>query len=251
MAKVGNVSTTVTDDTIRIRLLPLDIAIADEQNIYKTKLSQSIFVSRSDLNHWRCFTMTKKKKKRPCMLPPKQQLTEHVGLRPIYRQRINGSLPTLRTIPDISKPFFVNGMEIDLGELEQFEKRLADKRQKQLQQPPQQPTCHGSSVSAASTSRDAVADDLDEYLDRLVIDIKARETAAAKHDEPDCDNTRSCSNRMVNTECDSVANGSSSGNDNSMLASSTTTTSLPLLLFSFFSILIFIQSVISNRKQVC
>lgn len=148
-------------------------------------------------------------------------------------------------------------MEIDLGELEQFEKRLAEKRRlKQLQ--PQQQLAESATTSqpTASTSADANGsiDDLDAYLDRLAIDIKAREHAtAAKHTEPDCDNDNNSSKKMAKTECHTaLATASSSGgsgDDAALTPQASAKTSLPLLLFSLFSVIIFIQSVISNRKR--
>lgn len=139
-------------------------------------------------------------------------------------------------------------MEIDLGELEQFEKRLADKRLKQLQQQ-QMPNASAPQIIAGTSSgASGVADDLDEYLDRLAIDIKTREAAAAKHNESDCDNNSS--DRVGKTDDKSVVSSSSCYNAGAPVQHASTSTSLPLLLFSFFSVLIFIQSVISNRKQI-
>lgn len=154
------------------------------------------------------------------------------------------TIPLIQLIPDISKPFFVNGMEIDLGELEQFEKRLATKRQNQPQS-----LAQPASTSSTTTTTAAV-DELDEYLDRLAIDLKERDAAIKSKTEPtDCDNDK----RSLTNDTSGVAscvNDSKSTESNSAIAATTAQpTSLPLLLFGFFSILFFIQSVISNRKQ--
>lgn len=148
---------------------------------------------------------------------------------------------TPNDLPDISKPFFVNGMEIDLGELEQFEKRLAEKRQQNTT----------ASASTSNRSGPDGVDELDEYLDRLALDIKKTRDAETSQTESNCD-------RSLTMPSAPAVTGDAHGDKLPTQTESSTPannriaqTSLPLMLFGFFSILLFINTVVTNQRLGC
>lgn len=128
-------------------------------------------------------------------------------------------------------------MEIDLGELEQFEKRLAEKRQQTV--PP------GQTGASCSTGSHEV-DELDEYLDRLAIDIQSRETKIVDSASKNRMQSISLDSRNCDNNVDAVAIPVASPT----LAPSVAKTSLPLLMFSFISILLYINSVVCKRNFI-
>lgn len=158
-------------------------------------------------------------------------------------------------------------MEIDFTELETFKKQLNEKRSKK-------PIEH----STATTSNEPIIDELDEYLDKLAIDLKTKND---ENEQPQCStastrstcnndvNNKSCENHTINNDmqiqnlCDKqiVADNSTS----TTTTATTTTTSnsttnsnananpnpindsnrltFPMLLLGFLSILAFVNSV--------
>lgn len=144
-------------------------------------------------------------------------------------------------------------MEFDLGELEQFEKRLADKRQH---------TATTNTTSSTNSNQKPVdeVDELDVYLDRLAIDIKNRQVHQTNQTKAD-----DCDKQINDTKSvSSVQFDDNNGDDDDCARQTIATvvpstqpidtslpapTSLPLLLFGFFSILFFISTVACNRKH--
>lgn len=157
------------------------------------------------------------------------------------------NLPKIKfSTDDYSKPFTVNGLEIDLAELEMFEKQLADKRKTK------------PNVSANVDQSSNSPDELDIYLDRLAIDISARDNATNVNDASAAPMPSTSSTQpddTVVTRYTVVANGE---NDKSLIngIGSTTPlatltvpqTSLPLLLYGLMSILVFINSVCYSKR---
>lgn len=128
-------------------------------------------------------------------------------------------------------------MEIDLAELEWFEKQLADKRK----------------INNDNRDHESNIDELDDYLDRLAIDIKTRENAKVNNapstsaqliDQNTSLSSVDGSNTNLNTQQSSSSVYNSSSNqaisyrDNQLQK-----TSLPLLLYGLIGILFFINSV--------
>lgn len=133
-------------------------------------------------------------------------------------------------------------MEIDLGELEEFEKRLNEKRQQTM----------ASATTSVRPSIDDV-DELDEYLDRLALDIQTRDTKSNQTDK-DCDKN----DTSLTTPVIGVPHNESNRIKIMQTESSTSTdanriaqTSLPLMLFGIFSILLFINTVVTNQRLGC
>lgn len=131
-------------------------------------------------------------------------------------------------------------MEIDLGELEQFEQQLAKKR-------------NNAEVMGSTTHRskpDTAVDDLDEYLDRLAIDIKNKD---ANHvNRVSCDKSNQIvTNLTSNDDTNSVKMMRAEPSTQSAIPNPIVHTSLPLLLFGFFSILFFIDTVNRNQQFRC
>lgn len=140
----------------------------------------------------------------------------------------------------------MNGLEIDLDELEMFEKQLADKRK----------SMQNVSTNVVDQMNNS-PDELDMYLDRLAIDISARDnaknlndvlavvpvpsTSSIKHDD-----TVAAQNSMVNNNT-CRANGIVSTIPTASLA--VPKTSLPLLLFGLMSILVYINSVCYSKSD--
>lgn len=139
----------------------------------------------------------------------------------------------------------MNGLEIDLAELEMFEKRLADKRKSK------------PNVLANVNESNNSPDELDMYLDRLAIDISARDNANYVSDASDVPMP---STSASHTHNDTVGNQCLVANENKSTVNgidSTTPlasqvvpkTSLPLLLYGLMSILVFINSVCYSKRS--
>lgn len=140
----------------------------------------------------------------------------------------------------------MNGLEIDLAELELFEKRLADKRK----------SVPNASAVANETSNSP--DEIDMYLDRLAIDINARNDAKHVNDASSAASMPSTSSAQhddttVATQCSMVATSDKcpvNGIDSTtpLAALTVPQTSLPLLLYGLMSILVFINSVCYSKR---
>lgn len=138
----------------------------------------------------------------------------------------------------------MNGLEIDLAELELFEKQLADKRKSK------------PNVSANVNESSNSPDELDMYLDRLAINISARDNANYVNDASDVPMPSTSSmqhNDTVGNQC-LVANENRStvnGIDSTTSLASLVVpkTSLPLLLYGLMSILVFINSVCYSKRS--
>lgn len=147
----------------------------------------------------------------------------------------------------------MNGLEIDLAELEMFEKQLADKRKSK------------PNVSANVVQSTNSPDELDMYLDRLAIDISARDNAKHVNDASTAPMPSTSSmqhNDGVATQCSvademvaknnsnkSTVDGIDSTTPLASLAKTMPKTSLPLLLYGFLSILVFINSVCYSKRR--
>lgn len=155
--------------------------------------------------------------------------------------------------PDFSKPFCINGLEIDLNELELYEKQLADKRKSK------------TDASTASTSASLAAnqpsvddekvDDLDEYLDRLAIEIKSRDNSE-QFDRAISEPTQTATANSTETVQQNQIVQTSHNDEKRKTAESATNsigdqtsqefsqnTSFALLLLGFLSILAFVNRV--------
>lgn len=132
----------------------------------------------------------------------------------------------------------MNGLEIDLAELETFEKQLADKRKTQ------------PSTSNTQSSNNC-PDELDLYLDRLAIDINARNDNDQNHAHSASVSTSSASTvRIDDDNGTSIVTHSDSQSTVDMETSSfdqnkivVPQASLASLLLGLMSILVFINSV--------
>ncbi|XP_037029154.1 acidic leucine-rich nuclear phosphoprotein 32 family member A isoform X1 [Bradysia coprophila] len=117
--------------------------------------------------------------------------------------------------------FSINGIEIDLKELEIYEKRLAEKRQK-----------HPITQSVANA--DTELDDLDDYLDKL--NTAAAATASSSlQDATDTVSNNEQQPHHVGLECSD--------------AETIQQASLPLLLYGVMSI-IFVLSTVSRQNNI-
>lgn len=126
-----------------------------------------------------------------------------------------------------------NGLDIDLDEFEQYEKRIAEKRKSRQvgDGDPQPQSSSNSTTNNTTTSVNDTCngyDDLDEYLDKLVIEKKRNDasaiavtTANTPHD-----------NIMAATICNNKPPPAS----------------LPVLLYTFMSLLVFINCVHKCKK---
>lgn len=156
-----------------------------------------------------------------------------------------------RNFPDYSKPFCINGMEIDLNELEIYEKQLAEKRRTQMD------ASTVASTTANVENTDQTVDEIDAYLEQLALDLKTKDQQTTPHtdnkqthnDTPNTPNTSNTPNTPENgiNPCTVAKQCSSQTNDNiasnSTAAQFSSQTSFPLLLFSFLTILAFVNSV--------
>lgn len=109
--------------------------------------------------------------------------------------------------------FSINGIEIDLKELELYEKRLAEKRQTHP-------------ISQSVTNDNTELDDLDDYLDKL-------NTAASSSHETK-DNVANNEHHDVGLEC----------NDTEMIHQM----SFPLLLYGVMSIIFALSTACRQNK---
>lgn len=147
-----------------------------------------------------------------------------------------------RNFPDYSKPFCINGMEIDLTELEIYEKQLAEKRRTQMD------ASTVASTTANVKKTDQTVDEIDAYLDQLALDLKTKDQQTTPHTD-----NKQTHNDTPNTlenginPCTVAKQCSSQTNDNiasnSTAAQFSSQTSFPLLLFGFLTILAFVNSV--------
>lgn len=169
-------------------------------------------------------------------------------------------------------------MEIDLNELELHEKHLAERRRlRQQQQQQEQSTAHtdGSCSSSVATTSATLAtattstttsqgvDEIDAYLDRLALDLQAKDqrTNDARgantsnnhiaHQHASANGSRCQQPPLVNKENSSQFNDDCDKNghadataapaSNSNQASAKTT--LPLLIYAFLSLLAYVNTI--------
>lgn len=141
----------------------------------------------------------------------------------------------------------MNGLEIDLAELEIFEKQLADKRKTK------------PNVSANVDQSSNSPDELDQYLDRLAIDIKARDNVTENKNDasaapmPSTSASSAQHDDTIDSRCSSVANNNTAavngiGSMTPSVPLAVPQTSLPLLLYGLMSILVFINSVCYSKR---
>lgn len=169
-------------------------------------------------------------------------------------------------------------MEIDLTELESYEKQLAERRslrQQQQQQPCSAQQTDDSSVATMPSPAPAITttattssqnvDEIDAFLDRLALDLQAKDqrTNDARHGvnstnhinhqqhqrdnalpsgsmqyEPSLTNTDDSSQ---NNDCDTSTAAATAPQLN--LNQTSKTTSLPLLIYAFLSILAYVNTI--------
>lgn len=141
-----------------------------------------------------------------------------------------------RNFPDYTKPFCVNGLEIDLTELELYEKQLAAKRLAKMN------SGHSTAESANDKCTDHTIDEIDAYLDQLALDLKANDESkgiASRNTEQNPNSQSLCptgSNHSVPNRYSNQTVESQADTDAS------TKTTFPLLLFGFLSILAFVNT---------
>lgn len=116
--------------------------------------------------------------------------------------------------------FSINGIEIDLKELEIYEKRLAEKRQKHP-------------INESVTNDNNEMDDLDDYLNKL--NIAAASSQEAKDNVPN----------NQQSDIGLVRNDTSIQKDDT---EKNRQTSFPLLLYGFMSILFALSTVYKRSK---
>lgn len=158
-------------------------------------------------------------------------------------------------------------MEIDLGELELYEKKLNEKRQRNCDQPTTNVMATEQTSSQHNDkTRKCDIDELDEYLDRLSIEINEREQRVnnATHITPvpattsvtiSPSTTTVCSSQQVHTTNSSQLNfytnhitsqNNGNGTDDGKKKCNifdNSHTSLPMLLYTLMGILVFINCV--------
>ncbi|XP_055316209.1 acidic leucine-rich nuclear phosphoprotein 32 family member A [Sitodiplosis mosellana] len=176
-------------------------------------------------------------------------------------EEVNGNDSDEDGVEDYSKPFCINGMEIDLTELELYEKKLAEKRRLAAM--------NASSTAAADDDKHTTAvadnktdertiDEIDEYLDRLALDLKTKDqtTSSSTNNQQqqqqqrlnDFHNPSGSQNHSMPNQCQS-SRSTDNHNDATNTMTTTTaqiptqTTSFPLLLFGLLTILAFVNSV--------
>lgn len=173
----------------------------------------------------------------------------------------------------------INGMEIDLTELELYEKQLAERRRQQQQQQQSNPqqsdggSCSSRSVATTSamtttTTTSQNVDEIDAYLDRLALDLQAKDQRAVdargssssnhiNHQTNQNDSVAPVVNKensSQNDDCDKngqIAAGPSNSNQTSKIQ-----TTLPLLIYAFLSILAYVNTIrckihtfVSNHRK--
>lgn len=136
-------------------------------------------------------------------------------------------------------------MEIDLTELELYEKQLNEKRK-------QRAKLNETPANTANDVDTTTVDEIDEYLDQLALELRAKndETVSTSQHKNDSikksdlpTGSKSCSVPNQSSHIDTeknVANDASNKNTDTQISSQT---SFPLLLFGFLSILAFVNSV--------
>lgn len=129
-------------------------------------------------------------------------------------------------------------MEIDLTELEMFEKQLAEKRR----------TKQMALSTSESLMTERSIDEIDEYLDRLALDLKAKGESISsdpQRTDKSLDTHTTGSNDLVENQCDCMHSTDShvaANTSHKTVENVSSKTSLPLLLFGFFCIIAFVNS---------
>lgn len=140
----------------------------------------------------------------------------------------------------------MNGLEIDLLELEEYEKRLAIKRAALKQNDTNMQREEGE------PNVDQLVDDLDELLN---LNSSPHDEDLNNRDENACDNKN---NVLVNKSCLAVADDddirsttttTAISNVTATTATTTTPTSLPLLIYNFMAVLIFLNHILYKTKS--
>ncbi|XP_031635420.1 acidic leucine-rich nuclear phosphoprotein 32 family member A isoform X1 [Contarinia nasturtii] len=157
-------------------------------------------------------------------------------------EEVNGNDSDEDGVEDYSKPFCINGLEIDLTELELYEKELVEKRKQRTEMNP-------STAETSTTSNDnATVDEIDEYLDRLALDLRANNDESISTNRQPSDNNLEKSLPSGSKSC-SESNQSSHTTDNNVATvvsnknAAQISTPFPLLLFGFLSILAIVNSI--------
>lgn len=136
------------------------------------------------------------------------------------------------------RPFSINGIEIDLDELDRFEKRLAEKRKLSHLNPNTADGQPNHCNDNGGPQQPSAIDEIDLYLEQLAIDIKAKEdqmdvaTVAAASDE----------------NCQIVKRDDSQSNESDTIGTASRLP-LPVLLYKVLAILCLISSVFKNSKH--
>lgn len=134
----------------------------------------------------------------------------------------------------------MNGLEIDLAELEMFEKQLVDKRKSKPH------------VSANIDQSSHSPDELDMYLDRLAIDINARDNATNDVNDVSIAPMPSTSSMQhddnIATRC-TVATVNGIDSTTPLASLIVPETSLPSLMYGLMSILVLINSVCYSKRD--
>lgn len=150
--------------------------------------------------------------------------------------------------------FCINGMEIDLKELEVFEKKLKLKRQSKNDDNKNKRCDRSNGGDNPKQVDSSEIDEIDEYLTQLAIDIKARPNATASSDTCSIhDNSKANSSQLAANDVESTADAAVQ--EVSILASSPPQTSLPLpypvLMYWLLSIIFFVNTVKHTVKPTC
>lgn len=137
-------------------------------------------------------------------------------------------------------------MEIDLLELEEYENRLAIKRSALKQNDT------NTQREEGEPNVDQLVDDLDELLN---LNSSRQDDELNNRDDNACDNKN---NELVNKSCLAVADDdirsttiTTTANSNVTTTATTTTTptSLPLLIYNFMAVLIFLNHILYKTKS--
>lgn len=156
-------------------------------------------------------------------------------------------------------------MEIDLAELDLYEKQLAERRLLQQQQQTIQADKHGCCSSAiapaavttmAPSNLSQNVDEIDAYLDQLALDLQAKDArtndtlpAATTsnyndHHENNAMPSDSQCKRLVNNGNDASRNDNKNDDcDSNTACVNSSKTTLPLLIYAFLSILAYINTI--------
>lgn len=130
-------------------------------------------------------------------------------------------------------------MEIDLTELEMYEKQLAEKRR----------TKQMALSTSESDKTERTIDEIDEYLDRLALDLKTKDEPTStdpQRTDKSLDSHSTGSNDLIANQCDCIHTTDShvtADTSHKTVKNVSPKTSLPLLLFGFFCIIAFVNSV--------